>query len=195
MPAGHTPASVRTVTGPDPRSDAALLAAHIAGDRHAFAVLLARYHPRLYRLACRRSDCAEDAADAVQEALLAAYRSAGGFRHDSAVGSWLHRIVVNACLDRRRQNARGPIILPRIDGPPLPDHGGAVDTVLTVRQALLHLPADQRAAVIAVDMFGYSLAETARMLGVAEGTLKSRRFRARVRLAALLLPEAPPQAA
>lgn len=86
-----------------PRTDAALLAAHVAGDRYAFAELVGRHHPRLYRLARSTTRCAEDADDALQDALLAAHRGAASFRHDAAVGSWLHRIVVNACLDRMRR--------------------------------------------------------------------------------------------
>ena len=94
----------------DTRSDAALLAAHLGGDRHAFAELIGRHRPRLYRLARGRSQTAEDADDALQDALLAAHRYAGGFRHDAAVGSWLHRIVVNACLDRLRRSATRPTV-------------------------------------------------------------------------------------
>ena len=86
------------------RSDAALLNAHIAGDRYAFGELYLRHQVQLHQLARLRSQTAEDAEDAVQDAMLAAHRSAGAFRHDSAVSSWLHRIVVNACIDRTRRN-------------------------------------------------------------------------------------------
>ncbi len=85
-------------------SDAELLAAHIAGDRHAFSALLARHHDHLWQVARRTSYSNEDAADALQEALLSAHRRASGFREDAAVRSWLHSIVVNACLDRIRRN-------------------------------------------------------------------------------------------
>ncbi|MCX2929297.1 RNA polymerase sigma factor SigM [Mycobacterium sp. CVI_P3] len=177
--------------GPDTaRSDAELLAAHVAGDRHAFAELFARHHRRLHGLARRRTRCAEDAADALQDAMLAAHRGAAAFRHDAAVGSWLHRIVLNACLDRLRRAAAQPTIALTDEGS-VADRTAEVDTALEVRRALMRLPADQRAAVLAVDMHGYSVADAAALLGVAEGTVKSRRARARVRLSGLLRADAP----
>lgn len=175
----------------DTRSDAALLSAHLGGDRHAFAELIDRHRPRLYRLARGRSQTAEDADDALQDALLAAHRHAGDFRHDAAVGSWLHRIVVNACLDRLRRNAARPTVTLTDDDRTTSDHAAGVETAVVVRQALMRLPAAQRAAVMAVDMQGYSVAEAALLLGVPDGTVKSRCARARSRLAVLLRPLAP----
>lgn len=175
----------------DSRSDTALLWAHLDGDRHAFAELVGRHRPRLYRLARGRSQSAEDADDALQEALLAAHRCAGGFRNDSAVGSWLHRIVINACTDRLRRNAARPTVAltdHAEETRAVTDHAAGVTTAVVVRQALMRLPAEQRAAVVAVDMHGYSVADAARLLGVAEGTVKSRCARARARLAVLLDP-------
>ena len=86
------------------RSDAELLAAHVAGDRYAFEELFHRHHRQLHRVARLTSRSAEDAEDALQDAMVSAHRGAGAFRHDAAVSSWLHRIVVNACLDRLRRN-------------------------------------------------------------------------------------------
>lgn len=170
-----------------PRTDAALLAAHVAGDRYAFAELVGRHHPRLYRLARSTTRCAEDADDALQDALLAAHRGAASFRHDAAVGSWLHRIVVNACLDRMRRIRPAAVASDEVCGS-VGDRTGQVDTAITVRRALMRLPMEQRAAVLAVDMQGYSVADAAALLGVAEGTVKSRCARARARLAVLLEP-------
>ncbi|TDO14977.1 RNA polymerase sigma-70 factor (ECF subfamily) [Mycobacterium sp. BK086] len=167
------------------RSDAELLAAHVAGDRYAFEELLGRHQRRLYNLARRTTRSPEDAADAMQDAMLAAHRGAASFRHDAAVGSWLHRIVLNACLDRLRRAVTHPTIALTDDGPSM-DRTAELDTVLVVRRALMRLPADQRAAVLAVDMHGYSVADAAALLGVAEGTVKSRRARARARLTGLL---------
>lgn len=180
---------------PATRSDADLLAAHAEGDRYAFAELIGRHHSRLYRLARGSTPTAEDADDVLQEAMLSAHRAAASFRNDAAVGSWLHRIVVNACRDRLRRNASRPTALLPEDGCPVADRTGNVETSLMVRQALLRLPADQRAAVLAVDMHGYSVADAARLLDVAEGTVKSRCARARTRLAVLLgqlSPACPP---
>lgn len=168
------------------RSDAELLAAHVDGDRYAFGELVGRHQRRLHRLARLTSPCREDAADALQDALLSAHRHAGSFRYDAEVSSWLHRIVVNACLDRLRSNRFPATAVLDGDAVVAPDRTAQVDTALVVRHALMRLPTAQRAAVVAVDMHGYSVAEAARVLGVAEGTIKSRRARARSRLAVLL---------
>ena len=192
MPAGLRLANVRSVSRPAPdlasvRTDADLLCAHAGGDRHAFAELFGRHRTQLYRLARRRSQTAEDADDAIQEAMLSVHRGAGSFRNDAAVSSWLHRIVVNACQDRLRRNVIRPTTaLDDDDYVPVPDRAAEVETAIVVRQALMQLPVAQRAAVIAVDMHGYSVADTAALLGIAEGTVKRRCARARARLAVLL---------
>lgn len=168
------------------RTDRDLLTAHVAGDPHAFAELFSRHRRQLYRLAHLTTRHPEDAADALQDAMLSAHRGAAKFRHDAAVSSWLHRIVVNACLDRLRRESN------RVTTPLDPDAyyendaTPAVDTAIVVHHALMRLPVEQRAAVVAVDMQGYSVADTARLLGVAEGTVKSRCARARARLAVSL---------
>jgi RNA polymerase sigma-70 factor (ECF subfamily) len=175
-------------------SDADLLRAHLDGDAEAFAVLVRRHRDRLWAVALRTIGDREEAADAVQDALLSAHRNAARFRGDSAVTTWLHRIVVNACLDRiRRRQAHPTVPLPdgnrtddRPSGPepaaPVQDH----DTALVVRQALAALPVEQRAAIVLVDVQGYPVAEAAAMLGVAEGTIKSRCARGRARMALAL---------
>ena len=172
-------------------SDADLLRAHVDGDPQAFAELVRRHRDRLWAVALRTVGDREEAADAVQDALLSAYRGAARFRGDSAVTTWLHRIVVNASLDRiRRRQAHPTVPLPdgshSVDRPsgvepaaPAPDH----DTALVVREALGALPAEQRAAIVLVDVQGYPVAEAAAMLGVAEGTIKSRCARGRARMA------------
>ena len=168
------------------RSDAELLAAHVAGDRYAFEELFYRHQRQLYRLAHLTSRNPEDAADALQDAMLKAHRSAPAFRHDSAVSSWLYRIVMNACLDRLRRNKTYPTAVLEDDACRINDPTPRVDTAIAVERALMRLPVEQRAAVVAVDMQGYSVAETARMLGIPEGTVKSRCSRARAKLAEAL---------
>jgi RNA polymerase sigma-70 factor (ECF subfamily) len=180
----------------DDRGDEALLRAHVDGDPEAFAELFRRHRDRLWAVALRTMGDREDAADALQDALLSAHRAASRFRGDSAVTTWLHRIVVNACLDRIRRRQAHPTV-------PLPDGGRGADpdrppgvepaapavdhdTALVVRQALAKLPVEQRAALVLVDLQGYAVAEVATILGVAEGTVKSRCARGRARLAMLL---------
>lgn len=184
-PIRYCPAVGFRAPAPQERSDAELLAAHVAGDRHAFAELFGRHHRQLHRLARLSSRNPEDAADALQDAMLSAHRSAGSFRHDAAVSSWLYRIVVNACLDRLRR-AKSQPTAPLDDSYPVADRTNQVETAILVQRALMRLPAEQRAAVVAVDMQGYSIADTAELLGVPEGTVKSRCARARARLAMML---------
>jgi RNA polymerase sigma-70 factor, ECF subfamily len=177
---------VRAVSGEaDRRDDAALLRAHAAGDPDAFTEIVRRHRDRLWAVALRTVGDREEAADALQDALLSAYRAADRFRGDSAVTTWLHRIVVNACLDRiRRRQSRPTVPLPETDVTPAP--ASDRDTALVVREALATLPAEQRAALVLVDIQGYAVAEAAQILGVAEGTIKSRCARGRARLAVLL---------
>jgi RNA polymerase sigma-70 factor (ECF subfamily) len=174
------------ILGAPDRSDAELLAAHAAGDPYAFEELFYRHHRQLYRLAMVTSRNPEDAADALQDAMLKAHRSARNFRHDSAVSSWLYRIVMNACLDRLRRHKTYPTTALDDAACHVGDPTPRVETAIVVERALMRLPVEQRAAVVAVDMQGYSVAETARMLGIAEGTVKSRCARARAKLAEAL---------
>jgi RNA polymerase sigma-70 factor (ECF subfamily) len=172
------------------RSDADLLRAHVAGDASAFEELVRRHRDRLWAVAVRTTRDREDAADGLQDALISAYKAAESFRGDSAVTTWLHRIVVNACLDRmRRRQSRATLQLPE-DGPHEPadtrDRVAERDTRMVVEEALGRLPAEQRAAIVLVDVEGWSVAETAAILGVAEGTVKSRCARGRARLAVML---------
>ena len=102
------------------------------------------------------------------------------------MSSWLYRIVVNACLDRLRRARCRPTVELFDDTCAVGDRTAQVDTAIVVQRALMRLPVEQRAAVVAVDMQGYSVADTAALLGVAEGTVKSRCARARTRLAVLL---------
>src|SRR5699024_7479404 len=89
---------------PDPRDDATLLADHVDGDPDAFALLVQRHRDRMWAVALRTIRQPDDAADALQDAYIHAFRRAASFRGDAKVTTWLHRIVVNACLDRIRRN-------------------------------------------------------------------------------------------
>ena len=175
----------------DPRNDADLLGAHVAGDPLAFETLVRRHRDRLWAVALRTTGDPEEAADSLQDALISAYRRAEQFRGDSAVTTWLHRIVVNASLDRlRRRAVRAAAPLPD-DNENLPgavvadpvDHMDRRDTQLVVTAALAELPEDQRAAILLVDVEGWSVEDAARQLGIPEGTVKSRCHRGRARLA------------
>jgi RNA polymerase sigma-70 factor, ECF subfamily len=162
----------------------------VSGDHDAFGVLFARHRERLWAVAIRTLGDADDAADALQDAMISAFRRAGSFRGDSAVTTWLHRIVVNACLDLIRRQAARPatsgLAADTVDALAFAAHGPAPaadsDIALDVTAALRGLPPEQRAALVLVDMLGYPVADAAAVLGVSEGTVKSRCARGRARL-------------
>ena len=173
--------------------DAELLRRHLDGDHDAFAELVRRHRDHLWAVALRTLGNPDDAADALQDALISAMRHAGSFRGDAQLGTWLHRIVVNACLDRLRRRAAHPTTpLPEDDhanaGLPLAsrDEFDQRDTAADVHSALATLSADQRAAIVLVDIEGYPVEEVAAILEVPSGTVKSRCARGRARLLPLL---------
>ena len=173
---------------PEERTDSDLIAAHCAGDPDAFGELFRRHRDRMWAVALRTCGDREIAADAVQDGFLAAFRRADQFRGDAAVTTWLHRIVVNACLDRlRRRRPTSPLpeheSLELADGH---DDHASTESALDVRAALARLPEGQRLALVLVDMHGLGVAEAAQILGVAEGTVKSRCARGRAALAEVL---------
>lgn len=179
------------MTNADARSDSELLAAHVGGDPDAFAVLVSRHRDRLWAVALRTTQDPEEAADALQDALISAFRRADSFRGESAVTTWLHRIVVNASLDRLRRRAvraTDPLADDLDDGPDrsVADPTDHLDTRLVqmeITRALAELPTEQREAIILVDVEGWSVEEAAAHLGCPTGTVKSRCFRGRAKLA------------
>jgi RNA polymerase sigma-70 factor (ECF subfamily) len=175
--------------------DAELLARHVAGDPEAFGELVRRHRDRLWAVAVRTLGDREEAADAVQDALVSAFRAAHTFRGQSAVTTWLHRITVNACLDRARRAASrrtAPVAEEESFEALLEPHESAEapaerrELHRELLAALATLPADQRAALVLVDMQGYPVAEAAEILDVPTGTVKSRCARGRARLLPLL---------
>jgi len=175
-------------------SDRELLSAHCAGDPDAFGEIFRRHRDRMWALALRTTRDPDMAADAVQEAFIAAFRRADSFRGDAAVTTWLHRIVVNSCLDRLRRIK--PVVgLPDADHGDLADrhdHHHSVDVRLDIQRALEQLPEGQRMALVLVDMHGLSITEAASILDVAEGTIKSRCARGRAAMVPLLGLPTPP---
>jgi RNA polymerase sigma-70 factor (ECF subfamily) len=179
------------MSGPAPGepSDAVLLRRHADGDVDAFGLLFRRHKDRLWAVALRIACDPDDAADALQDAMISAFRRAADFRGESAVTTWLHRIVVNASLDLlRRRSARAVVWSGDPDDLPVPeprqgvDSSASTDSRLDVDAAMRTLPPPQRAALVLVDMLGYSVADASAILGVSEGTVKSRCARGRAKL-------------
>lgn len=174
----------------DQRSDQVLLADHLGGDDHAFEVLFRRHRDRLWAVALRTTGNPDEAADALQDAMISVLRNAGAYRGDAAVTTWMHRIVVNACLDRmRRSRVRRTVALPGADderGGELPDSHDAIgdkELQVILEDALQALPEEQRVPIVLVDVEGYPVNEVAAMLDIPSGTVKSRCARGRAKLA------------
>ncbi len=168
-------------------SDEELLAAHLDGDRTAFAELVTRHERRIYGLCLRVLGNREDAEDAAQETFIAALRRAGTFRREAAFSTWLFRIAVNAATDQGRRRGRARTVPleaeePVQSSPAGGDPSGPVITALTVQAALRRLPEDFRVALILCDFYGFGHAQAAEILGIPIGTVKSRVFRGRLAL-------------
>ena len=168
-------------------TDDSLLARARRGDAHAFALLVGEHGERHRRLAFRLLGDRDRMDDALQEAYVRAFRALPRFAGDAALGTWLYRIVYNACLDELRRGRRRREVV-------LDDAAAAreddVDARLDLAAALAALPVDLRAVVLLVDAEGLSYDEAAEVLGVPAGTIGSRLNRARAELRTALKGEA-----
>jgi RNA polymerase sigma-70 factor (ECF subfamily) len=168
-----------------------------SGDADALTELYRRHERRVYNLALRTLGNPWDASDVAQEAFIKAFRNLDSFKGEARFTTWLHRIVVNAAYDHLRRQRPEPMdgdILEDISGP-----GGSgavvgsgrdgIDPAMDglsdpLRDALMSLNEGFRFAVVLCDLLGFPYDEAAEILGVQEGTIKSRIFRAREALAA-----------
>jgi RNA polymerase sigma-70 factor, ECF subfamily len=162
-------------------SDADLVRLHAEGDKEALGVLCDRHGSRLKAAAARIAG--QDADDAVQDGCLRAFRRAETFRGDSAVTTWLHRIVTNAAFDVVR---RSPVVAEPVQEPWTGSDTARADTRMDLREQWSGISKEHQAALLLVEMLGYPLVEAAEILGVPEGTLKSRAARGRAALASRL---------
>jgi len=155
------------------------------GDRWAFEQLVDRHQHRLFTLSARLLGSPDEAADAVQEAFIRAWLGLPSFRHGARFSTWLYRICFNAVHDQRTKRPTAP--LEEVAEPVDPrDQFVAHELSGALQQALAGLEEEYRSAVVLYDVLGCSYAEIAELTGVAEGTVKSRIFRGRKRLAELL---------
>lgn len=189
---------------PDPDGERALLARLRRGDDAAYEELVRRHGGRLLAVARRFLD-EDEAQDAVQDALLSAFRALDRFEGNARISTWLHRIVVNAALMRirgRRRRAEDPIedMLPRFDDSghavqpagvwrPLPEDAVEREQLRDlVRSKIEELPESYRAVLVARDLEELDTRETAEALGISSGNVKVRLHRARQALRELLDP-------
>lgn len=176
----------------DERSDEELLSAYVLGDHQALSTLLQRYKEAHYAIACRRIyGDREMARDGVQEAWITISRKAASFRGESKLSTWMFQIVDRACIDLLRKTQVRPQLVDSeldVENRVEVSEDFAENSVTNIRiyEALDQLPAEQRDALIKVVIEGYSVEDAARVLGIAEGTVKSRCARGRKALAILL---------
>ena len=184
-------------------NDAALIAGLKAGEPLAFETLLRRHGPRLLRLARRFLPDEEDARDALQDAMVAVYRSIRNFESSSMLSTWLHRILVNTALMKLRAKRRRPEeldieqYLPRFqeDGhqiePSVPWESAEQmlerkETQALVQAAIDQLPDTYRIVLLLRDIEEMTTEETAAALGITQNAVKIRLHRARQALRTLL---------
>jgi RNA polymerase sigma-70 factor (ECF subfamily) len=174
------------------RSEAGFLARLRGGDMGAFEALHREQAPRLYGLACRMLGDEADAEDALQEVFLLAHRKLAGFKGESAIGTWLYRLMVNWCLDRLRSRShRNDQRTEALEADDLADlaspHAGRVSVDrLDLERAIGQLPDGCRSVFVLHDVEGFGHVEVASLLGISEGTSKSQLHKARYRLRSLL---------
>jgi RNA polymerase sigma-70 factor (ECF subfamily) len=146
------------------------------GDQEAFVDLVRLYGDRLFAIAHRILRDVDRAEDALQDALVIAWRDLPSLRDPDRFGGWLHRVLTNVCIGQATRE-RGRIahlhVLP-IDGPPAPDDLLSVADRDELDRAFRRLTPDERAILVLHHFVGYSPAEIAELLGVPGGTVRSR---------------------
>jgi len=173
--------------------DATLVVRAQEGDVRAFEALARRHQAVLYRVAVRVMGDPAEAEDALQEALVDAWRRIGAFRGDAAFSTWMYRIVTNRCVGMLRKRRPVPV-----DGvadaglPPAPDdpaRAAQIDAELAaLGRAIAGLAADQRVCWVLREMEGLGYEEIAAITGASETAVRGRIHRARTRLAEVMLP-------
>lgn len=167
--------------GPMTTADGVMLVrAYQSGDRAALERLLSPFERPLYRVCLGILMNPDDAEDAVQETFLRALRGLEKFRGDSAVGTWLHRIAVNVCLEWRRKRRPAAPLADMAEQPSAsPDPERTVQTRFLVMEALASLPAHQRAAIVLQAVNGMTMGEIATVMGWSTKKVENELYRAR----------------
>jgi RNA polymerase sigma-70 factor (ECF subfamily) len=190
--------------GGDPTDECALVARLRAGDEEAFEALVRQHGGRMLAVARRLLGSEPEARDAVQEAFLSVLRSIRGFAGHARLGTWLHRITVNAALMRLRSRRRRPEepiddLLPRFDATghrvadpearvaePTDELVQRAETRALVRRAIARLPESYRTVLLLRDIEELDTEEAAAALGIGANAVKTRLHRARQALRTLI---------
>ena len=184
-------------------SDTELVRRFKEGDRNAYTEIVRRYQDKVFTLAFRWMHDDQIAREVAQDVFLALYRSLDGFRGDAKLSTWIHRVVVNHCKNRRLYRQRrhtdlheplegrrtdddAPVRQLAHDGPGTDAATHRSEAEGLVREALAQLDEEQRAIIVLRDVEDMGYEEIAEILGVARGTVKSRLHRARASLARVL---------
>jgi RNA polymerase sigma-70 factor, ECF subfamily len=162
--------------------DPALIRAAAGGDIAAFERIVRAYQQHVWRFLRRLLGDRAAAEDVAQETFLRVYRALPGFAHEARFSTWVFRIARNAGLDELRRRRRRERLAAAVR--PADPVGSVGEARAEIEAALAGLPLDLREALVLVEVFGLPYAEVAAVIGVPVGTVKSRVFRARERLAA-----------
>jgi RNA polymerase sigma-70 factor (ECF subfamily) len=177
--------------GPSLPDETELVARLRAGDEDAFEALFRAHSGAMLAVARRFLGDTDDAADAVQDAFVSAFKAMGSFGATSRLGTWLHRITVNACLMKIRGRKRSRLV--PLDESHTPvcrsedDYLSRVEVAEQVRACIDQLPPAYRTVIRLRHIEGVGTAEAAVRLGTNEGVVKVRLHRARQALKALLV--------
>jgi RNA polymerase sigma-70 factor (ECF subfamily) len=159
------------------------------GDVRAFEVLARRHQGAMYRVAVRVTGDPGDAEDALQEALLDAWRHLDRFRGDASFSTWLYRIVTNRCVAVLRRRRPVPEADPgtHVAAPDSPERAAELDAELAaLGRAVQDLPYEQRVCWVLRELEGMGYTEIAEITGAGEVAVRGRIYRARVRLAEVM---------
>lgn len=175
----------------EPLSDEDLMSIYQSGDIDALGFLIKRLRPKMDQVVRSQILDRELANDALQEACITIFKNAKNFRGDSKVFTWVYRLLVNACIDllrkekiRTSQNIDDEVLVSVADG-----NANFADqkvAELAINSAMLKLPEEQRIAVSMVWIDGFTIEQTAQLLGIPIGTVKSRCDRGKKALAEIL---------
>lgn len=177
---------------PAETTDAELLHRYLGGDSGAFDSLVERYQHRVYAVALRMCGEPEDARDATQDVFVSALRSLKNYREEASLGTWFHRVAINASLDLLRRRQRRPTrpldeAVERASLAPGPEEAAITSSrAAEVHRALAALSDEHRAVLVLHDLQDLDYAAVGEALDIPLGTVKSRIHRARAELARAL---------